>query len=280
VNPLEQTCRRLRHSPLLKRADWLWNAARPVYDAVVNAAGRGGLERVINGTDRVLIAPQFRNLGEGYEPEVWRLVMAALRPGDHVADVGAHIGLYAVALARRVGPAGRVTAFEPDARNYQLVLRHARLNGVGAQMRVVNAAVSGQDGTISFSGDKDIQNQIVPAGTPGARQVPVVRLDTHFAGGRVDLLKVDVEGFEEEVLAGAEGLLNDPKRAPRNIFIEVHPYNWHLCGTTSESLLGRLRRLGYTVEHLDGKPVERIAAYGEVVARRKDAGLVAVRSSI
>jgi len=163
-----------------------------------------------------------------------------------------------------------VTAFEPDARNYQHVLRHARLNGVGAQLCVVNAAVGGRDGTIGFSRDKDIQNQIVPAGTPGARQVPLVRLDTHFAGGRVDLLKVDVEGFEEEVLAGAEGLLNDPARAPRNIFIEVHPYNWHLCGTTSESLLSRLGRLGYTVEHLDGQPVERATSYGEIVAKRVD----------
>lgn len=267
MNALEQACRQVRHSPLLKRAGWLWNAARPVYDALVNAAGRSGLERVINGTDRVLIAPQFRNLGESYEPEVWRLVMAALRPGDQVADVGAHIGLYAVALGRRVGPAGQVTAFEPDPRNYQHILRHSRLNGLGSQLCVVNAAVGKQDGTISFSGDKDIQNQIVPDGTPGARQVPVVRLDTHFAGKRLDLLKVDVEGFEEEVLAGAEGLLANAARAPRNIFIEVHPYNWHLCGTTSESLLGRLRRLGYAVEHLDGKPVGRISHYGEVVAR-------------
>lgn len=271
MNPLEKACRLLRHSSLLKRADWLWNSARPVYDALVKAAGRGGLERVINGTDRLLIAPQFRNLGESYEPEVWRLVMAVLRPGDQVADVGAHIGLYAVALARRVGPVGQTTAFEPDPGNYQHVLRHSRLNSLGSQLCVVNAAVGKQDGMISFSGDKDIQNQIVPLGTPGARQVPVVRLDTHFAGRRLDLLKVDVEGFEEEVLAGAESLLGDPARAPRNIFIEVHPYNWYLCGTTSESLLGRLRRLGYTVEHLDGQPVDRISNYGEVVARRMQA---------
>jgi hypothetical protein len=118
VNALEHASRQLRHSGLLKRSDWLWNAVRPVYDAVVNAAGRGGLERVINGTDRVLIAPQFRNLGESYVPDVWRLVMTAVRLGDLVADVGAHIGLYAMALAQRVGLAGRVTAFEPDQRNY------------------------------------------------------------------------------------------------------------------------------------------------------------------
>ncbi len=50
--------------------------------------------------------------------------------------------------------------------------------------------------------------------------------------------------------------------------MEVHPYNWHLCGTTSESLLGRLKRLGYRVEQMDGTAVRRIENYGEIVAVR------------
>ena len=79
---------------------------------------------------------------------------------------------------------------------------------------------------------------------------------------------MDVEGFEEDVLRGAEQLLSDEARAPRLIYIEAHPYNWHLCGTTSESLLGQLQRHGYRVEHLDGTPVTRIENYGEIVAIR------------
>ncbi|MEM2045746.1 MAG: hypothetical protein QXO20_06155 [Candidatus Bathyarchaeia archaeon] len=55
--------------------------------------GRNGLERIINGTDRILILPKFRGVGETYEPEVWSHLMAQARPGDIVADVGAHIGL-------------------------------------------------------------------------------------------------------------------------------------------------------------------------------------------
>ncbi len=267
MNFVEKTCVTVRHSPLLRNAGWLWNAARPIYDAAVNAVGRGGLERVINGTDRLLIAPRFRGLGEAYEPEVWRHVMANVRPGDAVADVGAYIGLYAIALAKRVGAAGRVTAFEPDAANHRVIQRHVELNAVAQQVAAVNAAVGATDGRIAFTADKDIQNQIVPDGTPGSRSVPLVRLDTHFKDTRLDLLKVDGEGFEEDVLRGTEQLLADPARAPHMIYIEVHPYNWHLCGTTSESLLGRLARHGYAVEHLDGTPVRRIENYGEIVAR-------------
>ncbi len=269
MNAIEQACVRLRHSVWLKRADWLWNAARPAYDRIVNGLGRRGLERNLNGTDRMLIAPRFRNLGESYEPDVWRHVMSHLRAGDTVADVGAHIGLYAVALAKRVGAGGRVIAFEPDPANHRWVETHAKFNGVESQLTVVNAAVGAQDGRISFSGGKDIQNQIVPAGTPGSHEVPVMRLDTYFANRRVDILKVDVEGFEEEVLEGADTLLRDAARSPRRIYIEVHPYNWHYCGTSSDSLLNRLARHGYVVEHLDGAPVRRIENYGEVVARRE-----------
>ena len=78
-----------------------------------------------------------------------------------------------------------------------------------------------------------------------------------------------MEGFEEDVLRGAEQLLSDEARAPRLIYIEAHPYNWHLCGTTSESLLARLVGHGYRVEHLDGTAVTRIEHYGEIVARRE-----------
>lgn len=279
MNLIEKTCVTIRHNPLLRNAGWLWNAARPIYDAAVNAVGRGGLERVINGTDRLLVAPRFRGLGEAYEPEVWRHVMANVRPGDAVADVGAYIGLYAIALAKRVGGAGQVTAFEPDAANHRFILRHVELNALGAQVIAVNAAVGATDGRIAFTGDKDIQNQIVPDGTPGSRSVPVVRLDTHFKDARLDLLKLDVEGFEEDVLRGAEQLLSDAPRAPRVIYIEVHPYNWHLCGTTSESLLGRLARHGYAVEQLDGTPVRRIENYGEIVARRESSNAHAARQA-
>ena len=268
MNALEKACREIRHSKLLKKAGWLWHTARPIYNAVVNAAGSQGLERVINGTDRILIHPHFRNMCESYEPDVWARVMAEVRPDDHVVDVGAHIGLYTLALAGRVRPGGTVTAFEPDPDTFQWLRRHIQLNGLKDRIRAVNAAVGSENGTAYFSGDRDCQNQIMPEGVDGARQVPVVTLDSEFENHRIGILKIDVEGFEEGVLVGAEALLSHPTQAPRSLFIEVHPYNWHLCGTSSGSLLDRLRRHGYKVEQPDGTPVDHISVYGEIVAMR------------
>src|SRR5207244_1654449 len=120
---------------------WLWMPVRPLYDSVVNALGRRGLERLMNGTDRIRLSPKFRNLGEIYEPDIWNQFMSSLSPGDVVADVGAHIGLYTIALAKRLAPNGSVIAFEPDEQNYNALAQHVRLNEVQAVVETVRAAV-------------------------------------------------------------------------------------------------------------------------------------------
>jgi hypothetical protein len=115
---LEQTCIRLRHSAVLKRCSPLWDALRPCYNALMKRASQSaGLMRNFNGTDNVRILAEFRNLHETYEPEVWHVVMNHVRAGSRVIDVGAHMGLYAMAFGHRVGPEGRVLAVEPDPAN-------------------------------------------------------------------------------------------------------------------------------------------------------------------
>jgi hypothetical protein len=99
-----------------------------------------------------------------------------------------------------------------------------------------------------------------------APKVVMTTLDRVSEGRRVDVVLVDIEGYEEAALRGGTGLLRDPARRPRLIVIEVHPYNWHLCGSSSESLLSFLRGCGYAVTHLDGSPVEGIVQYGHVLA--------------
>src|SRR5437016_2313507 len=108
----------VRHQSPLHRANWLWNRLRPVYNRAIGKFWHNGLERVVNGSDRVLICPELRSVSEQYEPDVWREVMAELRPGDTFVDVGAFIGLYTVAAASRLRNYGRIVAFEPDRRNF------------------------------------------------------------------------------------------------------------------------------------------------------------------
>ena len=268
MNLIERACVTIRHSPGLTNAGWLWNAARPLYDSVINTIGCRGLPRVMNGADHILIDAKYRGLGEVYEPDVWRHLMSNVKPGDVIADVGAHIGLYTVALAKRVGPHGRVVAFEPDKKTLSDLRRHIQLNQVATVAEAVGAAVAACDGQIGFTCDQDTQNRIALERTPVDSNVPAVRLDSFFKRGQLDILKVDVEGFEEDVLKGGEELLSDRFRAPRLIYLEVHPYNWVLCGTTSESLLRRLHDANYEVETPGWEPCRNICRYGEVIAHR------------
>ena len=136
-------------------------------------------------------------------------------------------------------------------------------------MQAVRAAVAAHDGHVYFTHDRDTENRIDVENTLQSSSVPAIALDSFFGDGRVDILKVDVEGFEEDVLRGGKLLLTDPCRAPRLIYLEVHPYNWSLCGTTSDSLLHRLHAANYEVETPDGKPCQAILRYGHVIARRQ-----------
>ena len=101
--------------------------------------------------------------------------------------------------------------------------------------------------------------------------VRCVRLDTVLRDRPVGILKIDVEGYEELVLRGAEQLLTASARSPRAMYIEVHPYAWPGSGTTSDSLLQLLTRCGYVAADLNGEPVTRIERYGEIVARKRRA---------
>jgi FkbM family methyltransferase len=265
MHKVEKFCIGLRHSPLVRRFDWLWNGVRPVYNSAVARFASGGLNRLINGTDQMLVLPELRGVSERYEPEVWPRIMSEVRRGDLVVDVGAFVGLYAVAFGKRVGGEGRVVAFEPDPANFETLQRQIVLNGLDGLVESRPAAVGNRDGLIQFASGRSSESHMTTNGGEG-RPVPVCRLDSVFPSAKIDIIKIDVEGFEEQVLQGAAVLLADEARKPRALFIEVHPYNWHLCGTTSDSLINLLRMHRYEVLNLNNRVLSKIDSYGEIAA--------------
>jgi FkbM family methyltransferase len=269
VRSFEKVCIGLRHAAPLKNATWLWNILRPIYDSVVRILAPAGLERVINGTDRVLVLPELRGISETYEPEVWRRVMTQLQSDDTFVDVGAFFGFYTIAAARRAGRTGRVLAFEPVPSIFDILKKHIALNAVQDVVEAHCCAVGEHDGDANFACEHSCQSHILPDGTDSMK-VPIRSLDSVLKDRRADIIKVDVEGFEEMVLRGATTLLNDRARRPRAIFIEVHPYNWHRYNTTSESLLRYLRMSDYEVKTLEGTLVSYIDGYGEIIATARN----------
>ncbi|MFZ0677693.1 FkbM family methyltransferase [Candidatus Binatus sp.] len=273
MNILERAGVAIRHAPALERADWLWDRIRPAYDRVLATVARGrGLERVINGTDRFRLSAQSRGfIAEKYEPAVWGRVMREVRAGDHIAEVGASVGLYALAFARRVGDAGQVTAFEPDPESASALEANVGVNGWQDKVTVIRAAVGQSSRQVRFASARGQESRIEtrPEISDGVITVPMVTLDAALARQRVDVVKIDVEGFEQQVLQGARTILTDQRRRPRAILVEVHPFAWVDAGTTSASFLGLMDEMGFRVEDMQGGAVSSIEEYGHVIALRK-----------
>jgi FkbM family methyltransferase len=189
---------------------------------------------------------------------------ARLGKGDVAVDVGASGGLLTAALARTVGPAGRVFAFEPADRAFGLLRRLAAYNGLD-NVTVEKRAVSSAPGTVQFaeypfSPEDDLAwrpeasallaTANIDASRARTYEVPVTTLDEYFAAGApaVNLVKIDVEGFEIEVLRGAARLIARDHPA---FCIDIHQRVDGGTGTTEEPVRGLLAAHGYRFEKLD-----------------------------
>ncbi len=218
MNILERASVAIRHAPALERADWLWDRIRPAYDRMLATVARSrGLERVINGTDRFRLSAQSRGfIAEEYEPAVWNRVMREVGTGDHVAEVGASVGLYALAFAGRVGAAGHVTAFEPDPESASALEANISVNGWGDRVTLIKAAAGQSNGQVRFAAARGLESRIEtrPDERGETIMVPMVTLDDALAGHRIDIIKIDVEGFEQSVIRGARRILTEERARP------------------------------------------------------------------
>lgn len=140
-----------------------------------------------------------------------RFLLHYLRPGDGFVDVGANVGVYSLLASSIEGV--HVLGFEPSTLAYGRALENLAMNPVGDRLRFVNRAVGAAPGTAALTVGRDALNTIVEGNELHAEEaepVEVVSLDTYLDGVTfppVAMLKVDVEGFELEVLRGARRLI-------------------------------------------------------------------------
>jgi FkbM family methyltransferase len=164
-----------------------------------------------------------------------------LREGATIFDLGAHQCVVALMLAAEVGPSGSVVAVEATRHNAEVGRRNLALNGV-RNVVVEHAAAASTEGTISFS--PSLNGHVGRTSYAFATvDVPAVTVDS-LAGtyGAPDVVFVDVEGFEQHVLAGARRTFD----ARPDWFVEVHSgVGLEEQGGTVRQVLREFERRGY-----------------------------------
>lgn len=177
-----------------------------------------------------LLDPAQRQLyffGEYDERHEIRLLQLLLWPGDCFWDVGANIGVYTLTAAGLVGPTGRVVAFEPAAHAWQALNDNVALNP-GRAIRLVPLALSDHSGQATLhrraayadGGASLIPRQGYHQETETVATLPLDDFLAQSGEPSPSFLKIDVEGHEASVLAGAHRLLAGPR--PPIILIEMN----------------------------------------------------------
>jgi FkbM family methyltransferase len=170
-----------------------------------------------------------------------------LDSGMTVVDVGANIGYTALTAAHIVGPSGQVIAFEPHATNYADLTRNLALNPE-VSVTAFNLGLARAQGEGSME-EPVARNpggfRISSTGTGGNVQLESLDAVVRRHGvGSVDVLKIDTEGFEHEVLLGAETVLKEDRPT---IFLELSEGLLRHQGSSTIAVLGFLEDRGYLV---------------------------------
>lgn len=226
---------------------------------------KGGLDWELDLTQGIDFAIYLQG---GFEPMTLREYRRLVGSGDTVFDIGANIGAHTLPLARLVGPNGRVVAFEPTDYAFGKLQRNLDLNPslrptVCAVQALLVATAEEQkpDGIPSSwsletpaAGDtihpvhKGTYNSLQGAAPIQLDQwVEVNQLD------RLDFVKIDVDGFEVDVLEGAKRTL---QRFRPRIMMEFAPYVFKERGRSFEELISLLRQSGYQAREVHGGLLE------------------------
>jgi|SRR5579875_473582 FkbM family methyltransferase len=210
------------------------------------------------------------SLTRSYEPDVSSAVQSVLCRGATFVDIGANAGWFSMLAASVVGPTGKVLAVEPNPLNTELLVRSARGNGF-ENVEAFTVALADKAGMAALETDGS-NGRVVPLDRPPqeplrasyvVRSTTLDALASEAGVGRVDAMKLDVEGAEPLVLAGARGLVGRDRPV---IVTEFYPAA--LDGApwgSARGYLELLRGLGY-----------RLAVIGPGVVPDDDAAIISM----
>jgi len=173
------------------------------FDLAINPVANKGLESRLfsNGT---------------YEAGTLHIIKHCLREGDVFIDIGSNIGLMSILASLSVSTTGRVYAFEPEAETFSILEHNIALNRI-SNIQAHHLAIGANEGMATIYGSDLNRGSASLIKSPDSHthgeSIPIQTLDTFVSKNNlthIRMLKIDVEGWELDVLSGAKRLLAYP----------------------------------------------------------------------
>jgi FkbM family methyltransferase len=242
VRALIGICQAQPVTPLGRRAAlWLRRLAMLIHGPVFDVAVRGINLRLYPadnvGERKFLFMPQF------FDPEEMTLLATRLPQDGTFVDIGANVGLYTLNAARALGPRGRIIAFEPGPEASRRLRMNLSLNQTDAPITHVDCAVGAAEGVMELHldasnlGGSSLVHQHGGDVTP-VKVRPLLNVLQETGIQSIDVLKIDIEGAEDQALMPFFNSAPDSLH-PKVMIVERSETAW------KQDLLTRLEQVGY-----------------------------------
>ncbi len=222
-----------------------------------------------------------------YEKDEISFLSQAVQKGMKILDIGANVGLYTAILGKGSGDQGRVYAFEPDPENFRFLQRTIAANKL-LHVHAVQAAAAAEAGKMRLftssenRGDNRLYGNEL---SDGFVDVDVIRLDDFLQGEgveNIDLIKIDVQGYEAEVLKGLENTVRSSQAL--TLLAEFWPDGLRRAGADPLELLHRLQSWGFRIHSLEAKgkiqPIVNLEAFIERFPGRNYTNIVGIKQGL
>jgi len=211
-----------------------------------------------------------------WEKHVTRAFLKLLKPGATVVEIGANVGYFTTLAGPRIGPGGRLIAFEANPGVAALLERSVAMNGLRGWCTVVREAVCDRVGTVKFYCMTREQGSSNLRGMDAATlrslgddvvelEVPATTLDAFFADkpNRIDVLRMDAEGAEPLVFAGMQAML---AANPQMIIVMEFAREMirHVTGD-ARGFLAQLEARGFRIQLIEGSGSLRALSADELM---------------
>ena len=193
-----------------------------------------------------------------YEAKTGKLLASRIKPGDRCLDIGANVGYFSLIMADLVGPAGKVTAFEPDTDNLRLMAANIARNDMAGRMSIHPVALGNSTGeAFLYLSDTNPGDHKTFLPSNEARRRYAIRMacldDMRDEVGDFSVVKMDVQGFEGFVLDGGRFLFNEQPRV--TMITEFCPRDLRNSGYGDTRMVDRLEEMGFSMAIIGhGKP--------------------------